>query len=67
MRTFRAKREYGGYGIKWRRRSGRALIISGNTGLQLYFKNGKKLLIGTQQKQGIEYAMKKFMQIEKIG
>lgn len=67
MRTFRAKREYGGYGIKRRRRSGRALIIAGNTGLQLYFKSGKKLLIGTQQKQAIEYAMKKFMQTEKIG
>lgn len=65
MRTFRANREYGGYGMKRRRKYGQAYIISGNMGLQLYFKNGKKLLIGTQQKQAIEYAMRKLMDEQK--
>jgi len=65
IRTFRAVREFGGYGIKRRWRRGAAYIISGNTGLQLYLKNGKKLLIGTQKKQAIEYAMQKIMEQDK--
>ncbi len=61
IRKYRAKREYGGYGFRSRRTSGQAYTISGNIGLQLYFKNGKKLLIGTQKKQAIESAMCKIM------
>jgi hypothetical protein len=61
IREYRAKREYGGYGFRNRRKSGQAYTISGNIGLQLYFKNGKKLLIGTQKKQAIEFAMRKIM------
>jgi len=64
IRTYRAKREYGGHGNKRRRRSGRSCTVSGNIGLQLYFKNGKKLLIGTQKKQALEYAMRKLMEGE---
>lgn len=64
IRTYSAKREFGGYGIKRRRRSGQSYTISGNIGLQLHFKNGKKLLIGTQKKQAIEYAMRKLMEGE---
>ncbi len=66
IRKYRAKREYGGYGFRSRRTSGQAYTISGNIGLQLYFKNGKKLLIGTQKKQAIEYAMGKLMGERKI-
>lgn len=61
LRTYLAIKEYGGYGIKKRRKYGQAYTVSGNVGLQLYFKNGKKLLIGTQKKQAIEYAMNKLM------
>ena len=61
VRAFKAKREYGGYGIKKRRKHGLSYSISGNLGLQLYFMNGKKLLIGTQKKQAIEHAMGKLM------
>ncbi|NQU87694.1 MAG: hypothetical protein HQ541_18235 [Mariniphaga sp.] len=61
IRTFNAIREYGGYGMKRRRKYGQAFIASGNTGLQLYLKNGKKLLIGTQRKQAIDAAIKKMM------
>ena len=65
IRTYRAKREYGGRGMRrGRRKYGAAYSISGNIGLQLYFKNGKKLLIGTQKKQALEYAMKKLMEGE---
>ena len=64
IRIYRAKREYGGHGIKTRRRYGTAYTISGNVGMQLYLKNGKKLLIGTQKKQAFEYAMRKLMEGE---
>lgn len=61
IRTYRAGSEFGGYGFRSRRTSGQAYTVSGNIGLQLYFKNGKKLLIGTQKKQAIEFAMCKIM------
>ena len=64
IRTYRAKREFGGHGMKRRRKYGMSYTVSGNIGLQLYFKNGKKLLIGTQKKQAIEYAMDKLMNME---
>lgn len=66
IRTYRAKREYGGHGMKKRLRYGRAYTMYGNVGLQLYFKNGKKFLIGTQKKQAFEMAMKKMMQSQPI-
>ena len=61
IRKYNAAREYGGYGFRNRRKSGQAYTISGNIGLQLYFKSGKKLLLGTQKKQAIEFAMRKIM------
>ncbi len=64
IRTYKAKREYGGHGKRQRLRSGQAYTVSGNIGLQLYLKNGKKLLIGTQKKQALEYAMRKLMEGE---
>ncbi|WP_340113902.1 hypothetical protein [Maribellus mangrovi] len=64
IRTFRPKREYGGHGIKRRRRAGSAYTIAGNLGLQLHLKDDKKILIGTQKKQAIEYAMRKLMEGE---
>lgn len=64
IRIYRAAREFGGYGFRTSRKYGKAYTISGNTGLQLYFKNSKKLLIGTQKKQALEYAMGKLMERE---
>ena len=61
IRKYRAGWEYGGYGMKKRRKYGQAYIVSGNIGLQLYLKNGKKVLIGTQRKQALEFAMEKLM------
>jgi len=59
IRNYNAFREYGGYGLKRKFKYGQSFTISGKTGLQLYLKNGKKVLIGTQKKQAIEYAMGK--------
>ncbi len=64
IKTVRIIRLYGGYGILFRRKYGKAYILSGNTGLQLYLKNGGKLLIGTNKKQAIQYAMEKLIKRE---
>ena len=61
VRTYKANWEYGGHGMKSRRKYGQSYTVSGNVGLQLYFKNGKRLLIGTQRKQAITHAMEKLM------
>lgn len=65
LKTYRAYREYGGYGVRDSRRRGKAYIISGETGLQLYLKNGTQILIGTQKKQAIKYAIDKVMKGKK--
>lgn len=49
VRKYNALGEYGGWGFKGGRKSGKAYNVWGNKGLQLEFKNGKKLLIGTQK------------------
>jgi len=41
---------------------GIAYNVKGNMGLQLYLKNGAKILIGTQKPAGVERAMKKLME-----
>ena len=64
LRQYHPKREYGGRGIKRRLRKGSAWTVSGRIGLQLYFKNGKKFLIGTQKQQALEHAMRKLMEKE---
>lgn len=53
VRTYDPIGEYGGWGIKggffWNKSKGTAVNISGDLGIQLELKNGKKLLIGTQK------------------
>jgi len=41
--------EFGGWGIRYTFGNGAAYNVAGSMGLQLVLKNGKKLLIGTQQ------------------
>lgn len=65
IRKYRPYREYSGYGVKDSLRKGKAYIISGNKGLQLFLTDGKKILIGTHKIQAIRYAMDKVMK-EKI-
>lgn len=55
-------KDFGGYGYRKNLlRKNDAYNVNGKIGLLLQLKNGKKLLIGTQRKQSIEYAMKKVM------
>lgn len=57
VRTFSPIKEYGGWG-KRHGKSGAALTIKGNQGLQLLFKNGHKLLIGTQNAEHLKGFLK---------
>ncbi|MCK9618385.1 MAG: DUF6141 family protein [Lentimicrobiaceae bacterium] len=60
IRKYHPIREYGGWGFRYSKfGKGRALNISGNIGLQLVLKNGKKLLIGTQQDYALIKAIEK--------
>ncbi len=58
IRKYKALREFGGYGIRIGF-SSRAINVRGDTGIQITFKNGKRLLIGTQKPQKIEEVLKK--------
>jgi hypothetical protein len=45
---YQAIRDYGGYGIR-SGRDGKAYIASGKEGVELEFRTGRKLLVGTQR------------------
>jgi hypothetical protein len=64
VRTYKPVWEYGGWGIKGSTRN-RAYNVKGNIGLQLYLKDSKKVLFGTQQKQAIQFAMERMMNSER--
>ncbi len=52
--------EYGGWGYRvGGKKAGVACNISGNMGLQLELKNGKKILLGTKKPVEMEEALKK--------
>ena len=58
IRTYKPIQEYGDWG--WRRgwgRKGQAYNVSGNKGLQLVFKDGRRILIGTQRPDELEQAI----------
>ncbi len=66
VRKYSPMLEYGGWGYRRlhgfrTRKNGIAVNVSGKIGLQLYFNNGKKMLIGTRRPAAIERAMKKLM------
>jgi hypothetical protein len=66
IRKYKAILEYGGRGIRFGfgRKWGKGFIVSGDTGLQLYLTNGKKVLFGTQRSQAIIYAMDEMMKLK---
>lgn len=49
VREYSPVHEYGGWGFRGSRKYGNAINLNGDMGLQLVFKNGKRLLIGTQK------------------
>jgi len=58
VRKYKPIIEYGGWGLKggtfWNKSKGVAYNVKGNIGLQLVLKNGKKILIGTQQENDLK-------------
>jgi len=59
-RTYRPIREYGGWGIRFSRK-GNAYNVSGNRGVQLEFKQGRPLLIGTQRPEELADVINKYL------
>jgi hypothetical protein len=58
-RQYRPIREYGGWGIRYGLfGKGKAYNVSGNKGVQLVFKDGKRLLIGSQKAEELEEALR---------
>lgn len=64
IRNYDALTEYGGWGIKggkfWKKDKGTAVNVSGDIGIQLELKSGKKLLIGTQLKNESEMVLQTY-------
>ena len=63
-RTYNPLVEYGGWGLKGFGKN-KAITISGNQGLQLEFKDGKRLLIGTKKTIEINSLLHKFPQLQR--
>jgi len=64
IRKYSAVTEYGGWGYRIGLFGhGRALNISGDMGLQLILKSGKKLLIGTRRPDDVEKAIHKLREM----
>lgn len=62
IRKYKPIAEYSGWGIRYSwGKSGRAVNVKGNVGLQLYLQNGKKVLFGTQRPDALLRAMNKMM------
>ena len=61
IRNYKPISEYGGWGMRstnlWNRKKGIAYIISGNQGIQLVLKSGKKILIGTRKSEEVKRAL----------
>ncbi len=61
IRKYHPILEYGGWGIRTGIRKGKAYNVKGNIGIQLYLKDGKKILIGTQKKDQAVWAIRKLL------
>lgn len=55
-RTYSPLGEFGGWGIRWGKQ-GKAYSVSGNRGVQLEFRNGRKLLIGSKRAEELAEAL----------
>ena len=59
--------DYGGWGYKFiGRGKGLAYNVKGNKGIQIEYKNGKKLLIGTQRPEEAQQVIDKYIRNEGI-
>lgn len=56
VRQYRPLLDYGGWGIRWSSK-GTAYNVSGNRGVQLELADGKRILIGSQDPEGLAQAI----------
>lgn len=61
MRTYSPIKEYGGWGYRITLKNGKAFNVTGNKGIQLVLKSGKKLLIGTQQESEASLVINRYL------
>ena len=59
VRIYSPLSEYGGWGIR-NGHNGKAYNTSGDWGLQLVFKNGARILLGTQEPDKVKIAINEF-------
>lgn len=65
VRQYRPIGEFGGWGLRYGLSgSGKAYNVSGNKGLQLEFRDNKKLLIGTQKPDELTKVLKAINQLK---
>lgn len=57
LRTYRPLLEYGGWGIRWGLK-GKAYNVSGNRGVRLRLRNGKRLLFGSRRAEELPAALR---------
>lgn len=62
LRKYNPLGEYGGWGLKGGFKSGKAYNVSGNMGLQLVLRNGKKVLIGTRKAKEMDAFLQQLKQ-----
>lgn len=55
--TYRPILHYGGWGLRYRFRRGWCYNVSGNKGVRFVFKDGKKLLVGSQKPEEFARAL----------
>jgi hypothetical protein len=63
---YRPIQDFGGWGIKWGT-NGTAFSISGKFGIQLVFKDGSKLLIGTAKPEEAEAMLERIKSSRSVG
>jgi hypothetical protein len=61
-RRYKPIREYGGWGIRCSFRNGKAYNTSGDRGVQLVLRNGRRLLVGSQKPDELEQAIRSIME-----
>lgn len=68
VRKYKPIGEYGGWGFRggFFRKAGRAYNVWGDKGLQLQLKNGKRILIGTQQHEELAVFLKRLKEKHEI-
>lgn len=60
-RTYRPILEYGGWGIRYGWKGGKAYNVSGNRGVQVSLRDGRKVLFGSPRPEELEAALRRIM------